>query len=102
MASLKEMKGIRPKIESLLKERPHLRDDDNKLIANIWHSEVPTLEDISGLKFLKLFSEGELTSPESIRRMRQKIQEENKDYRGDNYAARHKEEKTVREGIKDS
>lgn len=102
MASLNEMKGIRPKIESLLKDKPHLRDDDNKLIASIWYIEVKDLQYISGLKFLKLFSEGELTSPESIRRMRQKIQEDTKEYRGENYAERHKESDNITKNIKDS
>lgn len=99
MASLKEMTSIKPKVEKLLEEHPHLRDDDNKLISNIWFNEVENIADLSAMKFLKIFAEGNLTSPESIRRMRQKLQEENENYRGENYKARHKEKETVKNNI---
>tara|TARA_R110000868_G_scaffold74337_13_gene215058 strand:+ start:34825 stop:35127 length:303 start_codon:yes stop_codon:yes gene_type:complete len=98
MSSLREMKSTKPKIEELLKSRPHLRDDDNKLIANIWFNEVDDIN-ITAKEFLTLFAEGGLTSPESIRRMRAKLQEESPEYRGENYAARHKEKDVVTEGI---
>lgn len=99
MSSLTEMKGIKPKVDKLLGSYPHLRDDDNKLIATIWRSEVNNIEDISGIKMLKIFAEGSLTSPESIRRMRQKLQEENENYRGENYAKRHKEKDNIKQNI---
>ena len=98
MSSLKEMVGIKPKVKHLLVNFPHLRDDDNKLIANIWYNEVDCT-DISASTFLKFFSDGILTSPESIRRMRQKLQEENEELRGKNYKLRHKEKDTIRKNI---
>ena len=99
MSSLKEMKGIKPKVEKLLELKPHLRDDDNSLICNIWFSEVDNIGDYSAIKFLKIFSEGKLTSPESIRRMRQKLQEENESFRGESYKARHKEKDNITDNI---
>lgn len=99
MSSLKEMKGVKPRVELLLKENPHLRDDDNKLIANIWYNEVPQIKNASALDFLNIFASGKLTSPESIRRMRQKLQESNEEYRGTNYKIRHKEKEVIRIGI---
>ena len=84
------MKGIKPKVEKLLKNYPRLRDNDNALISNIWNSELED-KDISAKEFLILFSKGVLTSPESVRRMRQKLQETVPEYRGENYKKRHKE-----------
>jgi hypothetical protein len=98
MSSLREMVGVREKVEELLRSRPHLRDDDNKLIANIWYNEVADIH-ISALDFLGIFAEGGLTSPESITRMRRKIQESDPRYRGENYVARHSEADTVKNGI---
>ena len=88
MSSLKEMVGIKNKVKYLLQHYRHLRDDDNKLIANIWHSQLN--EKISSDEFLKLFSGGFFTSPESIRRMRQKLQQNYPDLRGSLYNKRKK------------
>lgn len=99
MPSLKEIKGIEPKVEKLLKEHPHLRDNDNRLICNIWFSEIPNINDISAVKFLKIFSEGNITSGDSITRARRKLQEKNEEYRGEKYEERHKEEQNVRDNI---
>jgi hypothetical protein len=83
----------------LLTHKKHLRDNDQALIANIWWRELLLLgkDKTMAIEFLKLFSEGKLSNPESIRRARQKIQEENPELRGDSYYARHKEEKRFRQ-----
>lgn len=66
------------------------RDDDNLLIAKIWYREFKN-KDVPNdvIEFLKFFSAGNLTSPESIRRCRQKLQEEFQGLRGKSYMARH-------------
>jgi len=66
------------------------RDDDNLLIAKIWHNEYTNSQmpnDV--IEFLKMFATGNLTSPESIRRCRQKLQEEYQGLRGKSWSARH-------------
>ncbi len=85
-----KIKRIAPKVKELLKEKPHLRDSDNKLIASIWWIELggQVVSDLSGMDVLNRLSEGQLTSPESIRRSRQKIQEENPHLRGESYKVR--------------
>lgn len=93
------MKGVKPRVKKLLKFQPHLRDDDNKLIANIWYYDTNNVENMSAMEFLAVFSSGQLTSPESIRRMRQKLQEENIDLQGKNYKARFQEEVKIRKEI---
>jgi len=37
MRPIKEIKSVKKVVIELLTEHPHLRDDDNKLIANIWY-----------------------------------------------------------------
>lgn len=88
---------VKDKVEYLLENYPILRDDDNKLIAKIWWSEsnVTQLE-----SFLRDFGKGNHSSPEAIRRARQKLQEHNPHLRGNLYAKRHKNGETVKSGIK--
>lgn len=65
------------------------RDDDLYLLFKIWECQgftVPIKEKIINYA----------VSPESVRRVRQKIQEDGR-YRGNSYVYRQKEEKGVRE-----
>lgn len=96
MASLKEIKEVKNKVEFLLKEYPHTRDDDNKLIANIWFNEINEIDNMSAKEFLKQFSEGKFTSTESIGRARRKLQEQNISLRGIKYKSRMEEEEKIR------
>lgn len=101
-----QIKNIKKKVIKLLTEKPHLRDDDNKLIANIWCSEtgkdekgVSISKQTTAFDFLLAFSESQYTSPESIRRCRQKVQEQNPDLRGKSYKNRKKNSVEVRQQI---
>lgn len=78
------------KVLKQLNEDPRTRDNDNLLIAKIWFSEM-TSEEIgkSTLEFLTKYSKSEFTSAESIRRCRQKLQEEFPGLRGTSYTFRH-------------
>lgn len=74
------------KVKSMLIKSPHLRDDDNKLIANFYfHESEADLRTQTAIDFLFDFSIGKYTNPESIRRCRQKIQEENPELRGESW-----------------
>ena len=86
------------KVLKLLKEHPHLRDDDNKLIANIWFGEIKG-QNLTAQSFLEKFANGKLTNPESIRRMRQKLQEEFVNLRGNNWNERHKHQVKVKQQL---
>jgi len=87
----------------LLKEQPHLRDDDFKLLANVWYKHLLNsdidVKTYSAYNLLSLLSEGKLPNSESVRRIRQKLQEEFKDLRGENYAKRHKSQEKVKEQL---
>ena len=74
------------KVEYYLQKYPETRDNDNILLAKIWWDEVPTGSNI--YHFFERLIDSELTNFESIRRCRQKLQEENPELRGAKYKKR--------------
>ena len=79
------------KVRYWLLEHDHLRDNDNKLCANIWNEELKRFiifEKSSVRDFLRLYSLGKLTSAPSIKRARAKLQEEEPELRGEKYKIR--------------
>ena len=97
---LSEMTKIKDKVKFLLTAYPKLRDNDNRLIALIWHDEFEKMnKSKSSIEFLRACANGELTSPESIRRMRQKLQENHPELRGEMYLKRKVESELIKENI---
>ena len=78
------------KVLKLLQENISLRDNDNKLIATIWDKELEKfgLDWHVRKHFYILFSDGKLTPPTTISRMRRQVQEQNEELRGTNYKGR--------------
>jgi len=79
------------KVKFWLEKHEHLRDDDNRLCANIWNEELKQFVDMNtaGVRtFLRLYSFGKITPAPSIKRARAKLQEEEPKYRGDKYYKR--------------
>lgn len=72
---------ITDRVKYLLQVHPDLRDDDNRLIANVWKYDCD-YKNMTGTDFLKAVATGSLTTTESIRRTRQKLQEEYPHLRG--------------------
>lgn len=95
---INKIKNIKPKVKDLLKSHPHLRDNDNALMANIWWSEMDSegRSYATAFGFMDSFSQGMFTNPESIRRCRQKVQEQNPELRGTTYKERQKLSKEVK------
>ncbi len=80
---IKKLKQAKDKVKALLIKSPHLRDDDNKLIATYYyHESQSNLLKITALDFLHEFADGKFTNPETIRRCRQRLQEECPELRG--------------------
>lgn len=99
-----EIKNNKERVIKLLEDKPHLRDDDQKLMANIWFQDLLksniNAKDITGYKLLEIFSKSNiLSNPESVRRVRQKVQEENVNLRGNNYKSRHKNEEKIKKEL---
>ncbi len=103
MKLIREMSLVKDRVKALLVKSPHLRDSDNKLIANIWNQDLINKgfhpANITAFTFLAFYSQEELTNAETIRRVRQKLQEENPDLRGTVNEARQKEGEEVRKQI---
>jgi hypothetical protein len=99
-----KMKTIKEKVRSLIasENTSHLRDSDEKLIATIYYLEIgpDMIKNMSAMEFLHYYSSGRLPSAESIRRLRQSLQEKEPELRGKLYNERKSQEHTVRAGIK--
>lgn len=76
METLKKMK---PKVIYLLERYPRLRDDDFLLIGAVYSQFYGVEHGDSFLDIMKYHKERKLPSFESIRRTRQKVQEERLD-----------------------
>jgi hypothetical protein len=85
---------LKEKIKFLLEKYPHLRDSDEKLIANIWFDETPMIS--TKYEFLQNYANGLITNAESIRRTRARLQEENSELRGKSYEKRHSNQSRIK------
>jgi len=98
-----ELEKTKFKVERLLNAVEETRDNDELLIASIWNEDLIN----KGLnkyilveRLFNMLSAGELTSTESIRRVRQKLQENNEHLRGYKYNKRMEHQKVVKEELK--
>ena len=87
-------------VKDLITKHPHLRDNDNKLLANVWYQSVTPLQE-EWLDFLALIANGDLPSSESIMRCRRKLQELNPELRGELWDKRHQMQTQVKEELKE-
>ena len=87
----------------MLADHYALRDDDNALIANIWARELQQqgedTKQMLGFELLAALAMGKLSSPESITRMRRKLQNEFPSLRGMTYEQRHREADNVQKEL---
>ena len=91
-------------VKKVLINVPDCRDDDNLLILKVWAIQDPKLRDDKELTFIdfsKKFLKGKFANVESIRRSRQKLQQEFKGLRGKNYKERHDHQEDVKEQLND-
>lgn len=100
-------KNLKNRIIQILTNLPHCRDSDSRLIANIWQRQAIAkvgIERYMSMRpddLLKLFVQGKLSSPESIRRTRQKIQERYPMLRGENYQIRQNHQSKVKQEVRE-
>ena len=89
-------------IEYYLINHPHLRDDDNKLVASIWKTELSrsgNLKELSALFVLQKLADGEISNPQTITRARRKLQETRPQLQGLKYKERMIKEAEIRSTI---
>jgi hypothetical protein len=86
-----QMKTIKSRVKFLLEKYPALREDDFRLYATYISFQVggkTKLEQINAYEFLTRLANGDLAHFESVRRDRQKLQEQVPELRGANYEKR--------------
>jgi hypothetical protein len=84
-----DLQAVACKVYSILIELPECRDDDNKLLLAIWAKES---ESLTTIDFFRDLLDGKVSHFESIRRMRQKLQEKHSSLRGEKWDVRHQME----------
>ena len=91
-------KNLTDKIKACLEQYEKVRDSDQYLLAMIWRDEIgESAHSESCFSLLGVIARGEVTHFESIRRTRQKLQEEIPSLRGKNWDKRHKKAKNFPE-----
>ena len=85
--------NLTDRIEGLLISYPQLRDDDRRLVANVWHYEMKHDKSISD--FLTAYANNQLSNSDNITRIRRKLQEEKPELRGSKWHERHDKEQQV-------
>jgi hypothetical protein len=100
MSTIKRIKAMQKQVAYYLHHKESLRDDDKLLVANIWYQELLDKnidsKKFSAFDFLQMYADDTLTNSDIITRARRKVQEENPQLRGKNWAKRHKEAETFR------
>lgn len=90
-------------VKELLKKNEHLRDDDNKLVANYWYKELQNssvnTNSFTAHDFLNLYANGNMTPADSITRARRKLQEQFPELRGKNWKERQKHTEKVKKQL---
>ena len=79
-------------VRTYLEKIPKLRDNDRRLVGNIWCKNLGdnniNVKEIKAIDFIKLYVEGKVPSPHTISRCRRKLQEEDKTLRGESWYKR--------------
>jgi hypothetical protein len=87
----------------LLTQYPTFRDSDEQLVAWIWGLEMNAKGYSTGTlptqKFLRILADGQLTSSDSITRMRRRVQEEFVELRGEKYSKRQSNQEKVKKDL---
>lgn len=81
------------KVYSVLLKIPASRDSDRILLSKIWGNEIEQIGDSKN--FIDMFESGLLSNPETICRMRRKLQEVQPSLRGEKWDSRHNMEGSI-------
>jgi hypothetical protein len=100
---VEELKNLKDHVYRELMNCESSRDDDNKLIANLWFKMCKKrgsdLFELPSINLLQMLINKHLPSGDSITRCRRKLNEQYPDTRGKSYKGRKKEQEEVRKEI---
>lgn len=88
---------VKQRVRNILEINKDARDCDRLLISIIWSEDSCNIEDKKD--FLDMLINGDLTSPETIRRCRQHLQQNDESLRGLKYRERQRIGEEVRQTI---
>ena len=97
----KKIINLLDQVTTLLTKKSHLRDNDRRLVCNIWWKSAPNPELLMFEDFINLYIDGEIPESDSITRCRRKVQEEKKELRGKSWDLRHGLEDVIKKELKD-
>ena len=97
----KKVTKLVDRVTRLLTVKSDLRDNDRRLICNIWWKSVSNPELLMFEDFIELYIKGNVPESDSITRCRRKVQEEKKELRGKSWDLRHGLEDTMKEEIRE-
>lgn len=92
------------RVTNILINYPKTRNNDQSLMCHVWYHEakghyLKDAKQVNLMDFFMDFSDKKFSSPESIRRIRQKIQESTPSLQGINRARRKAHAETIRTKI---
>jgi len=89
------------KVEMFLTKHPSLRDDNPRLVVNIWHQELKDhgINITADIKKVLTLITRNLTSSETITRTSRLLQETNENLRGKNWDKRQAHTKNIKKEI---
>ncbi len=97
------IKNLEPLIVNLLEHHKELRDNDYRLVANVYFKYLENIKHRFGdaeyqgvIQFLSMFAGGDFPNPGTITRCRRKIQELEPELRGKMYDRRHQQQTKVK------
>ena len=96
---MKKLFSVIDEVERLLTKYPPLRDDDERLMANLWGNHLGPLDNISGKDVICMLAKHKLPSYESVSRCRRKIQQTNPELRGEKWTERQRRAKKIKKEI---
>ena len=97
----KKVTKLVDRVTRLLTVKSDLRDNDRRLICNIWWKSVSNPELLMFEDFIELYIKGNVPESDSITRCRRKVQEEKKELRGKSWDLRHGLEKAMKEELRE-
>ena len=96
---MKKLFSMANEVKKLLTKYPSLRDNDDKLMANIWCNRIDNLDNETATNVLIMLAKRKLPSYESISRCRRKLQEDNPNLRGNKWIQRQSRARKIRKEI---
>lgn len=103
MPIIKKMKTIKADVRELLELKKEYRDSDSRLITAFYYRKCggkKYFANKTALEFLYAIAYGKLPLPDTITRVRRRLQEQDPSLRGNDYQKRKMHQKDVRENIK--